>query len=590
MSRLPLPLAISRLSCCSLLIIGRVWAYAEPPTLFRVDGSSSQTTPEIFQLKKSLQVQQPSECGSVFWEREGIRVDISVDPEVVKCADIRIRSAHGAAVWYYEIPPPAGPLALKLCSTTGGTKQKGGEILSGTVPWSRVSGAGEMAEQSGFGGNRLNEMLYDNVKTIRVSAIAWGHDGRALGEEVVFALVGDDELSGEDTEHIATYLEEEEEQRKAADAEHTAMTLKHREITGKERISFTTTMDRLGQKKTDASQGHGFAKTDASQGQTETGKSLEVASTDAGGVGKTKTDSSSSVGDKNSNNPLHRPQVLLIRGLGKLLPKWADIRDTVAARSKQALESLAGFSRPNGMNEHGVILREIGIDLLEWVRQNVLPAAQQTFPEWGMFTIDRWHAFTLHYGGGRDEGLDMHMDGAEVTFNACLETSRKDQLLFGQQNGIAEENQVVTVGDIQVKDGVNKVDWIEDDLAARTVERRLRVVERDSFEKSSNALLSSTKIGGFGASSFLENAALPLEEDAAFLFPGQHTHGVKNFDEGDENSKGTRTNLVIRLLSTEFRRSPATGYYLRCLIKKNTSTNTRALFDQNTGNNNHAEL
>ena len=82
-------------------------------------------------------------------------------------------------------------------------------------------------------------------------------------------------------------------------------------------------------------------------------------------------------------------------------------------------------------------MHEIGVDVEPLVQHVVLPLAKRLFPEWGMFQADRQHAFTVHYGPNLDEDLKMHMDGAEVTFNLCLEKKdppipgKEERLIFG---------------------------------------------------------------------------------------------------------------------------------------------------------------
>merc|ERR1712014_118440 len=78
-------------------------------------------------------------------------------------------------------------------------------------------------------------------------------------------------------------------------------------------------------------------------------------------------------------------------------------------------------SRPNSMNNHGVILTDIGLE--PWVdalQADVLrPISAELYPVVGA-ELDRHHAFLVEYEPGRDLGLDMHTDDSDVTFNVCL--------------------------------------------------------------------------------------------------------------------------------------------------------------------------
>lgn len=96
------------------------------------------------------------------------------------------------------------------------------------------------------------------------------------------------------------------------------------------------------------------------------------------------------------------------------------------------------ISRPNSMNNYGVILDEIGFTpLLADLRDKcVLPFAELFFPEDGGTSLDSHHGFvvlllllsplpSLHalqvqYKIGEDIDLDFHYDDSEVTLNVCL--------------------------------------------------------------------------------------------------------------------------------------------------------------------------
>ena len=125
-----------------------------------------------------------------------------------------------------------------------------------------------------------------------------------------------------------------------------------------------------------------------------------------------------------------------------------------------------------------------------------------------MFSVDRQLAFSVHYSKKQDNDLDFHMDGAEVTFNICLKNTMADglnRLAFGRINGEKD------------------------------------VIKNDHIE--------------------VDN-----EENSAVMFLGQHFHAIKN-NRKLKKKDGERINLVIRLLSTEFRRSPIQTYYQKCLAK-----------------------
>jgi len=79
------------------------------------------------------------------------------------------------------------------------------------------------------------------------------------------------------------------------------------------------------------------------------------------------------------------------------------------------------ISRPNSMNNYGVILNDIGLE--SWVdcfQADILqPVARQLFPKEGS-ELTQHHSFLVAYEPGADLGLDMHTDASDVTFNICL--------------------------------------------------------------------------------------------------------------------------------------------------------------------------
>lgn len=80
------------------------------------------------------------------------------------------------------------------------------------------------------------------------------------------------------------------------------------------------------------------------------------------------------------------------------------------------------YSRPNTMNNYGVVLEELGFRpwLEEFISRVLNPVSAVYFGDWGGGFLDSHHAFTLRYQVGKDETLDRHMDLSEVTLNVCL--------------------------------------------------------------------------------------------------------------------------------------------------------------------------
>lgn len=78
-------------------------------------------------------------------------------------------------------------------------------------------------------------------------------------------------------------------------------------------------------------------------------------------------------------------------------------------------------SRPNSMNNYGLILNDIGLSPLftQLQRKFFQKIAQLLFPVEGA-SLDAHHTFIVQYKQGEDLGLDMHVDDSEVTFNVCL--------------------------------------------------------------------------------------------------------------------------------------------------------------------------
>lgn len=78
--------------------------------------------------------------------------------------------------------------------------------------------------------------------------------------------------------------------------------------------------------------------------------------------------------------------------------------------------------RPNSMNNHGVVINEMGMErAVDWLQENILQKiAEALYPDQGGGCLTSHHSFVVQYKEGLDLGLDMHTDDADVTFNACL--------------------------------------------------------------------------------------------------------------------------------------------------------------------------
>jgi hypothetical protein len=80
------------------------------------------------------------------------------------------------------------------------------------------------------------------------------------------------------------------------------------------------------------------------------------------------------------------------------------------------------ITRPNSMNNYGLIVNEIGLEkMMTLLQQQFLqPVAAALFPTKGGLSLDEHHTFVVQYRQGDDAGLDMHTDDSDVTFNVCL--------------------------------------------------------------------------------------------------------------------------------------------------------------------------
>lgn len=119
--------------------------------------------------------------------------------------------------------------------------------------------------------------------------------------------------------------------------------------------------------------------------------------------------------------------------------------------TKKILEEISNFKkqdglphqRPNSMNKNGILLEELGIDILiEKIVKHVEPLAKKFFPDLvGSKGFDSFKAFTVEYNGDEnavnpDLELNTHFDNSEVTLNIPL-TKDYDgsELYFQYQNG-----------------------------------------------------------------------------------------------------------------------------------------------------------
>ncbi|XP_006894700.1 PREDICTED: 2-oxoglutarate and iron-dependent oxygenase domain-containing protein 2 [Elephantulus edwardii] len=79
--------------------------------------------------------------------------------------------------------------------------------------------------------------------------------------------------------------------------------------------------------------------------------------------------------------------------------------------------------RPNTMNNHGVLLHELGLDepLVTPLRERFLqPLMTQLYPEYCEGPLDSHRAFVVKYAPGQDRELGCHYDNAELTLNVAL--------------------------------------------------------------------------------------------------------------------------------------------------------------------------
>lgn len=80
-------------------------------------------------------------------------------------------------------------------------------------------------------------------------------------------------------------------------------------------------------------------------------------------------------------------------------------------------------SRPNSMNNYGMILHDLGfsplMDVL--VTRYLAPLARVLYPQDAAAQLlDSHHSFTVEYRLGQDVDLGFHYDDSDVTLNVCL--------------------------------------------------------------------------------------------------------------------------------------------------------------------------
>eukprot|EP00392_Amoebophrya_sp_AT5.2_P003408 g3413.t1 len=536
-----------------------------------------------------------------------LRIRLRAESDRVSCVDVRVRSAHGAAVWYYEVPPPAEAYFERVClpedETTPGEvrganfggaapRSRRRTALEVQFPWEAVAGGAAVveADEVASSSTSARKVVYDQVKAVRISAISYDSSGRVLGEDRIFATVGgtagaassssfslmsDSEqeagaLSTEDERHIRDYLIEEENERRTADEKMRHMAEKFQGLAlaassgDVDRGRLTATALEASDAAAIFDGGHLLEQILQQQNDHASPASKAVPSS-SGSSGAASSPSSSD--EQESLRPV---DVLRL-----VLPRTASLatafdfllnRTGVAIGLPQELE----YSKPNGMNEHGVVLREILPDRdFESVvgnflmRSSVLPAAKQLYPEYGTFYVDRVHAFVLFYGGKYDRELKMHMDGAEVTFNVCLEKSSdatyEDELMFGRKNGAGGgagrrllkarqtqrgmKREVVTLPR-ELAGGRKNVDE-EDDEAVNVLEVALQNKNAGERGKTESFLQELEPVEGGGGGKNRERGAARTtskshrpearffsEPNVGYLFLGQQNHGVANRNEG----------------------------------------------------------
>jgi len=96
--------------------------------------------------------------------------------------------------------------------------------------------------------------------------------------------------------------------------------------------------------------------------------------------------------------------------------------DLLIEETKNYEKSGMPKSRPNSMNNYGLILNDMGLEgLLDNLMEGYLrPLAGLLYSDRGGGTIDHHHSFIVEYQLDHDLSLDMHTDDSDVTLNVCL--------------------------------------------------------------------------------------------------------------------------------------------------------------------------
>eukprot|EP00005_Dracoamoeba_jomungandri_P006369 CAMPEP_0174261948 /NCGR_PEP_ID=MMETSP0439-20130205/12686_1 /TAXON_ID=0 /ORGANISM="Stereomyxa ramosa, Strain Chinc5" /LENGTH=500 /DNA_ID=CAMNT_0015346569 /DNA_START=24 /DNA_END=1526 /DNA_ORIENTATION=- len=100
-------------------------------------------------------------------------------------------------------------------------------------------------------------------------------------------------------------------------------------------------------------------------------------------------------------------------------PKFCDL---LASELANYETSPLPKSRPNSMNNYGIILNDIGMEgmMTLLLQKYFQPLSSLLFPQFGGSTVDHHHTFMVHYEPNKDRDLDMHIDDSEVTVNINL--------------------------------------------------------------------------------------------------------------------------------------------------------------------------
>lgn len=97
-----------------------------------------------------------------------------------------------------------------------------------------------------------------------------------------------------------------------------------------------------------------------------------------------------------------------------------EICTRLAAEIARIEQSGFEVSRPNSMNNYGLILREIGFESFIDGFVDAFAPLEILFPM-DCQRIDSWRSFTVHYqASGGDKDLALHYDNAEVTLNVNI--------------------------------------------------------------------------------------------------------------------------------------------------------------------------